>query len=70
MGQANRLRLHKIVEEVKQGNCGFRRYLERQRIERLRGEDVVVFEGRMEEGLQGEKRMMASSGAMDRWLDM
>ena len=49
MGQANRLRLHKIVEGVKEGNNRFRRYLEGQRIERLKGEDVVVFEGRMEE---------------------
>lgn len=44
MAKACKKKLARIVEEVKQHNLGFRKYLEKKRIQKLTIEDVHLFE--------------------------
>jgi hypothetical protein len=37
-------KLNRIIEEVKQNNLGFRKYLEKKHIQKLSVEDVISFE--------------------------
>lgn len=52
MGKANKKKLNRIIEEVKMVNTGFRKYLEKKRINRLSPEDVIEYEN----GIDNESR--------------
>lgn len=44
MSKTCKKKLNKIIEEVKQNNVGFRKYLEKKHIQKLAVEDIISFE--------------------------